>query len=136
MIMHTGWFRGKGLFWEVIVSVILRKTVYTKMCLILNGYQDCTLWICKYKCIINSYYQSTQPGIFLIVQPFSTLLYHHQAKHILYNTKKGIYNQKSREKGRTMRAKFKQLYLSKSSHLYTSSYDLFSHIDQHCHLRK
>jgi hypothetical protein len=36
-------------FWEVILSVILRKKFHINMCLILNGYRDRVVSIYKYK---------------------------------------------------------------------------------------
>jgi hypothetical protein len=40
----------RSIFWEIIVSVILRKKVYMNMCPIPNGFRDRALWM--YSCKI------------------------------------------------------------------------------------
>jgi len=52
--------RGWGLlpgcrtwFWEVTISVIVRKNVRMNICLILCGYRDRTVWMYKYNSFVN-----------------------------------------------------------------------------------
>jgi hypothetical protein len=39
-IVHMLIQEGRSIFWEVIVSVIMKKRVHMNVCLILNGYRD------------------------------------------------------------------------------------------------
>jgi hypothetical protein len=45
--------RERSLFWEMIISFIVRKNVHMNMYLILNDYRDRAVWIYKYKSILN-----------------------------------------------------------------------------------
>jgi hypothetical protein len=38
-----------SMFWDVTVSVILRKMIYMNMCSIPNGFRDRAIWMCNYK---------------------------------------------------------------------------------------
>jgi len=40
-----------SMFWEVIVSITVRKIFHMNMCLILNGYRDRAVRMHKYKSI-------------------------------------------------------------------------------------
>jgi hypothetical protein len=39
-VTHRLFQKERSMFWEVTVSVNLRKKVHVNMCLILNGYRD------------------------------------------------------------------------------------------------
>ena len=44
-VTHRLFQKERSMFWEVTVSVNLRKKVHVNMCLILNGYRDTAVWI-------------------------------------------------------------------------------------------
>jgi len=43
----------RSIFWEVMVSVILSKNVYTNMCPIPNGFRDRAIWMYNRKIVDN-----------------------------------------------------------------------------------
>ena len=46
----------RSIFWEVIVSVILSKTIYMNMCPIPNGFRDRAIWMYNRKIVDKRYY--------------------------------------------------------------------------------
>ena len=58
--IHNRWYyiyrviqEERSIFWEMIVSIIVRSKVHTTMCIILNAYRNRAVWMYKYKSVVN-----------------------------------------------------------------------------------